>query len=63
MTINGMDRKTIARLKADASLHVALVMKQEDCSKATALWMAWAEGQAGLAKRLGQKELPLEVKK
>lgn len=63
MTIKELDKKTQAALKADFSLHVALIMKQDNMSKANASWRAWVEGSKGLHDRLGQKELPLEVKK
>lgn len=46
--------------KQDFTLHVALIMKQDDLSKNAATVRAYTEGARGLDQRLGQGKLPLE---
>lgn len=53
-----MDKKALSKAKADFDLHVALLMKREECAKSKATMMAWMQGPEGLAKLLGA--LPLE---
>lgn len=60
MTVKELDKKQQAALKADFALHVALIQKQDGATQTNARWLAWTEGQAGLARRLGQGTLPLK---
>lgn len=49
--------------KSDYDLHCLLIMKAEGVSKSKAQFMAWCEGEGGLAKRLGQGALPFQQEK
>lgn len=54
-----MDKKEAAAAKQDFELHCALIRKQEGRTSNAARFIAWSEGPAGLARRLGTPELPL----
>jgi len=56
-----LDKKGLAATKQNMDLHVLLIMKQENISKAQAQANAYSEGAEGLVKRLNpeQKQLPL----
>lgn len=40
--------------KTDFELHILLIVKQDKLAKSKALYTAYCEGPAGLAKRLGK---------
>lgn len=52
-----MDKKMIAAKQRDFTLHVALIMKQNEVSKTKALFVAWMEGETGLGTRLQPRDL------
>lgn len=54
-----LDKKALSEKQRDFQLHIALVMKQDSIPKAKAVFACWLEGETGLARRLGQKELSL----
>lgn len=47
-----LDKKAIAKAKADHDLHVLLIIRQDEISKSKAITIAYAEGAAGLKERL-----------
>ncbi len=48
-----LDKKALPKWKGNFDLHVLLVMRQNECSKAVAAVQAYHEGVEGLNKRLG----------
>lgn len=48
--------KIAASEKLDFQLHVALIQKQDKCTKTKAVFQAWLEGREGLDKRLAVKK-------
>lgn len=48
-----LDKKALASWKANADLHVLLIMRQNGVSKSQATVQAYHEGVDGLSKRLG----------
>ena len=50
------------QLKDDYSLHLFLIMKQDECKKPAAVLKAYAEGVEGLNRRLGKPMLSLNPK-
>lgn len=46
------EKKKLALAKQRFTLHVALIMHQENESKASAIFRAWCEGDSGLEQRL-----------
>lgn len=51
-------KKAAAKAAADFSLHVALVIRQDDVTKNKALFLAYCEGPKGLEKRLNPSDSP-----
>lgn len=51
-----MDKKDARKAKDNFALHV-LLLQRDGLSKSVALYTAWAEGPAGLDRRLGQQSL------
>lgn len=58
---NAATKALRAKQARDFSLHVSLVMRVEGISKAKASVIAYGEGMAGLDRRLGQPQLPLQA--
>lgn len=48
-----LDKKALAAWKANADLHVLLIMRQNGVAKSVAATQAYHEGVDGLTKRLG----------
>lgn len=53
-------KKAQAQLYRDFQLHVSLIQRRDNLTKAQATFKAWSEGQLGLASALGQLTMPLE---
>lgn len=51
-----LDKKDARKARDDFALHV-LLLQREGLSKSVASFTAWAEGPAGLDRRLGQQSL------
>jgi len=50
-----MSTKELKKATSDFQLHCALIMHQENLSKAKAQFVAWLEGEDGLEDRLSGK--------
>lgn len=48
-------QKNAQREKLDFQLHLALIQKQDNCTKNKATFQAWLEGRKGLDERLNVK--------
>lgn len=55
VTAKRLDPKEVKKREADFKLHVALIVRQDGLPLPKARFVAWCEGEAGLARRLGGK--------
>lgn len=53
-----LDKKALAEQNRRFTLHVSLIMHQDNVTKAKAQFQAWLEGSAALDKRLGHSPIP-----
>lgn len=49
---DALAKRDLSKKKDEFSLHVALIMHQDTVPKSKATFIAWLEGNEGLAKRL-----------